>query len=115
MQHAGVEDPPKKKKKEFKNPYANPWTHTDDVHETTNPEEYEADVPAGYPILKKAKKIAPSHLAEGSRYGPLDPPFFPWNDNNHYVSDEKTWVAGAPVGYVHEPAGPNPNATPSLM
>jgi len=43
---------------------------------------------------------------EGSRYGPLDPPYAPWNIDNHHASDEKTWGEGAPPAYAVEPLAP---------
>ena len=48
----------------------------------------------------------------GSRYGPLDPPYEPWNIDNHHASDEKTWGEGAPNGYAVEPM-PAKGQTPS--
>ena len=36
----------------------------------------------------------------GSRYGPLDPPYYPWNIDNHHASDEKTWGEAAPKDFV---------------
>jgi len=37
---------------------------------------------------------------EGSRYGPLDPPYKPWNIDNHHASDEKSWGEDAPKDFV---------------
>ena len=48
----------------------------------------------------------------GSRFGPLTPPYEPWNIDNHHASDEKTWTAGAPPGY--EAVAP-PAAAAGLM
>ena len=64
-----------------------------------------AIAPPGYGA---AKTITSVGLAEGSRYGPLDPPYYPWNIDNHYASDEKTWGSAAPKDYVIDALKPTP-------
>ncbi len=53
--------------------------------------------------------VAPSLSQKyGSRYGPLDPPYEPWNIDNHHASDEKTWSTAAPTDYVIDDLKPTP-------